>query len=576
MESSTVHRAYRFRLEPTADQEQSFRQFAGARRWVWNWALEQRRQYYKETGKTLPAGLLSARLTALKDQPETAWLREMDSQLLQQALADLDKAFANFFARRARYPRFKSKKTDVPRFRIPQRVTVVDGRVRVPKVGRVRARLSQPVVGTAKSATFKQDACGHWHVTLVAEHEGPVVALPAPDPERAALIANTVTQEFTDYYSQINRTEATSTRKFIEDQLSRTKEALARGENEMLAFKFRTGAVGLSDQISRMVGRALDMQASFDTAALEERTSRAKMEAIQSRLRGQNDQFAQLSMATNPIFAKLRDNLTALEVDLASLRQTYTDQHPKVQQQLGKIAAAKRQMSEEASKVAGNQSLGVSPVREQMIRDLINTQVDAEAARARTAGMSQLLAKMQASLSSLPANELQLARLQRDVKVHEDTYLRLSALYEDALIRERKAGSSGQAAVIVVDPATVPYAPVSNRLPLMATFAALLGLVVGSAVALLVDGLDDRVRSANEIEGAYGVPVLAAIPTMDPKSHRYLSGASAISTVSVPVVIAVLLGVAAAALSLFLVHQGVGSDRTALFSRIFEVFQSVR
>jgi putative transposase len=181
---TTVRRAYRFRLEPTADQERILTQFAGARRWVWNWALEQMCQYYQETGKTLPAKGLSARLTALKAEPETAWLRDMDSQALQQALADLLRAFTNFFARRAHYPRFKSKKRDTPHFRIPKRVKVVGHRVQVPKMGRVRARLSQPIAGTTKSATFKQDACGHWHVTLVAEHEVPVVELPAPVPER--------------------------------------------------------------------------------------------------------------------------------------------------------------------------------------------------------------------------------------------------------------------------------------------------------------------------------------------------------------------------------------------------------
>src|SRR5438477_6430973 len=129
MESSTVRRTYRFRLEPTGDQERTLAQFAGARRWVWNWALAACQAYYKETGKTLPAKELSARLTALKDEPGTAWLRAMDSQALQQALIDVHRAFSNFFARRARYPRFKSRKTDTPRFRIPQRVTVVDGRV---------------------------------------------------------------------------------------------------------------------------------------------------------------------------------------------------------------------------------------------------------------------------------------------------------------------------------------------------------------------------------------------------------------------------------------------------------------
>jgi putative transposase len=72
MESSTVHRVYRYRLEPTFAQEQRLRQFAGARRFIWNWALQQRREHYQKTGKTLPAKELSARLTALKDQPETA------------------------------------------------------------------------------------------------------------------------------------------------------------------------------------------------------------------------------------------------------------------------------------------------------------------------------------------------------------------------------------------------------------------------------------------------------------------------------------------------------------------------
>jgi putative transposase len=185
MESSTVRRVYRFRLEPTAEQEEQFRQFAGARRFIWNWALQQRRAHYQQTGKTLPARELSARLTALKDQAETAWLREMDSQLLQQVLADLQCAFTKFFERRARYPRFKSRKRDQARFRIPQRVRMVGRGVQVPKIGRVRLRLSQPVEGRTKSATFKRDACGHWHVCLVAETQMPVVALPLPNPARS-------------------------------------------------------------------------------------------------------------------------------------------------------------------------------------------------------------------------------------------------------------------------------------------------------------------------------------------------------------------------------------------------------
>src|SRR5215470_15443022 len=127
----TQQRCYRFCMRPTCEQERSLLRLAGARRFVWNWALARRKAYYTEHGTSIPAAQLSRELTALKGQPETAWLREADSQALQQTLRDLDLAFRAFFEKRARFPRFKSKKRDTPRFRIPQRVKVVVGKVYV-------------------------------------------------------------------------------------------------------------------------------------------------------------------------------------------------------------------------------------------------------------------------------------------------------------------------------------------------------------------------------------------------------------------------------------------------------------
>ena len=185
MESTTtLRRVYRFRLEPNSSQEEGFRRYAGARRWIWNWTLRLKQDHYAATGRGLSDKELSAWLTGMKSEPDTAWLKEMDSQLLQQVLADVKKAFTCFFDKRARFPRFKSKKRDVARFRIPQRVTLTDGYVVVPTIGRVTVRQSQPVEGTTKSATFKRDACGHWFVSIVAEFELPAVAVPRPPAER--------------------------------------------------------------------------------------------------------------------------------------------------------------------------------------------------------------------------------------------------------------------------------------------------------------------------------------------------------------------------------------------------------
>lgn len=181
---STQRKAYRFRMEPTAEQRHALNRMAGARRWAWNWALARKREHYKATGETLTLKTLYAELTALKTQPGTAWLRGADAQALQQVLRDLDRAFVNFFAKRARFPKFKAKKTDRARFRIPQKIKVIDGKVSVPKIGLVRIRQSMPIELPTKSATFKRDVKGHWFVTLVAEFEIPDVALPPPDPAK--------------------------------------------------------------------------------------------------------------------------------------------------------------------------------------------------------------------------------------------------------------------------------------------------------------------------------------------------------------------------------------------------------
>ncbi len=182
--TSTSDRSYkvglRFRLEPTPAQAAVCVRFAGARRFVWNWGLAQRKTHYAASKTTLSLSVLDKALTQLKRQPDTAWLTHIDSQLLQQALRDLEQAFRRFFDGTARFPRFKSKKRDRLTFRIPQRIKVHEGKVSLPKIGWVRFRQSRAIEGRLTSATVSQDACGHWWVTLTTEQ--PIVATPPQPP----------------------------------------------------------------------------------------------------------------------------------------------------------------------------------------------------------------------------------------------------------------------------------------------------------------------------------------------------------------------------------------------------------
>ncbi len=102
-------RAYQYRIYPTDEQKKTLARTFGCVRFVSNWALRLRTDAYYERQERLYYSDTSARLTALKGQPEYSWLNEVAAVPLQQALRHLDKAFKNFFEGRADYPKFHSR-----------------------------------------------------------------------------------------------------------------------------------------------------------------------------------------------------------------------------------------------------------------------------------------------------------------------------------------------------------------------------------------------------------------------------------------------------------------------------------
>jgi putative transposase len=251
-------------MRPTKVQEQALNRMAGCRRYVWNWGSARRKAHYEATGKTLPIGVLSAELTTLKQQPVTAWLADVDSQAMQQVLKDLYRAYENHFNPRmkAGFPRFKSKKRDRARFRIPQRVKLVDGKVYVPKVGFVRIRQSQEVAEPARSATFRRLADGKWSVSLTVEFVMPDVILPMPSPQRVVGID----VGLIDYATLSDDSEPTPAPKFFRPAQRKLKRAQRKVSRCTKGSKRRTKATRKVAIIHRQTGsKRSDFQHKLST-----------------------------------------------------------------------------------------------------------------------------------------------------------------------------------------------------------------------------------------------------------------------------------------------------------------------
>jgi len=171
--------AFKFELMPNGQQERDMRRFAGSCRFVFNKGLALQKERHEAGEKKLGYAGLCKLLTEWRNGPETPWLADAPVHPLQQTLKDLERAYANFFAKRADFPKFK-KKGQGDSFRYPDpkqfKIDQPNGRIFLPKLGWMRYRNSRDMLGAAKNITVSCSS-GKWFVSIQTERE---VELPLP------------------------------------------------------------------------------------------------------------------------------------------------------------------------------------------------------------------------------------------------------------------------------------------------------------------------------------------------------------------------------------------------------------
>lgn len=173
-----VHKAYKYELDPNNCQRTSLLRHAGLARFVYNWGLEQRITIYKKNqGKERFTNAMEQhkQLTVLK-QAQFSWMYECSKCVPQEALRNLDRAFKNFYCglkqgRNVGFPKFKKKGTQ-DSFRLYGCIRVVDGKIQLPRIGKVRLKERKLCYygGKILSATVKRRA-NKWFVSIAVEEE---------------------------------------------------------------------------------------------------------------------------------------------------------------------------------------------------------------------------------------------------------------------------------------------------------------------------------------------------------------------------------------------------------------------
>jgi putative transposase len=189
-----ILRAFKTELDLNNKQRTACLRHAGAARFAYNWGLERKKAAFANGEKTPSAIDLHRELNALK-KSELAWMYEVSKCAPQEALRDLDRAFAHFFRRlkerragkkvNCGFPKFKTRKKGAGSFRLTGAIHVFERSIQLPRLGRLRLkeRGYLPTAGVHILSATVSERGGRWFVSLQVEME-----LPHPVPEAKPVV----------------------------------------------------------------------------------------------------------------------------------------------------------------------------------------------------------------------------------------------------------------------------------------------------------------------------------------------------------------------------------------------------
>ena len=345
------------------------------------------------------------------------------------------------------------------------------------------------------------------------------VAFQDRDPRRAKEMADTVVRLFIDQSLSQKREEAYSSVAFIEKQLAVYKKKLETSEEALRRFK--------EEHVGEMPGEQSASVLRLEQLRSELADTNMKLEEAVGRKR-----FVEKQLSSEaPMIVAFRsgeaatteEKLRILQYQLSQLLANYTDKHPDVVRLRKEI---ERLRSAEAGPgpvgpPAGPEDLStLSPMYQKLKEEYNSIKITIGTLRTKREFLKRKIAEVEKAVESIPLQEQQLVALRRDYNVNDKIYQMLLSKLEEARISKQLEFTRGGSRFHVIEPAVVPISPVKpNRLYFLAG-GLLFGCAAGAGLIYLREYFDTSTRGVQEVEEVYGLPVLAAIPTVESDEER--------------------------------------------------------
>jgi len=216
-------KAYKYRLYPSLKQRKHFAKAFGCVRYIYNQALEAKTKHYQETGKNLSYFDLTTNWLQTQKK-DNDWLEEPYSQSLQMALRNLDNAYTNFFKKRGKFPKFKSRHyTNSCAYTQGVKIDWKNSLAWIPKCGKVSVVLHRSFEGKIKTCTVSKTPTGKYYLSVLVDNGTELPKKPKIHPKKSVGIDLGIKD-----YAVLSTGHKIANPKFLEASLRRLKQQQRR------------------------------------------------------------------------------------------------------------------------------------------------------------------------------------------------------------------------------------------------------------------------------------------------------------------------------------------------------------
>ncbi|HUV05651.1 MAG TPA: polysaccharide biosynthesis tyrosine autokinase [Armatimonadota bacterium] len=325
----------------------------------------------------------------------------------------------------------------------------------------------------------------------------------------AQATADVVATEFIRFYNELNYGGAARSREFIKSEVPKAEARLDKIRDDLRKFKEESGAVMITHQTDVLLGRLSQMQASLAQYEVATGQAQARLAGLKPEL----DKFpetrtASTAISTNPVRQSLEMDLVRQQTELQGMLRHRTRMHPEVQVLEKQIAQTETKLKEADETILASTVKSVDPVRDSLMQSYVIGLSEYSGVNAARIAAQQIVDSLKPELESLPYKEMRVAQLTLEEESAKNTYGLLRQKYDEAMIREKEA--ENLSSVHIVD--TAKTRPADTRRRMKLGMALVLSLVFCTGVALLLNYLDNTVKTPAEAEELLKLPVFAVVP----------------------------------------------------------------